>query len=694
MRLAERTSGPHQGYQLFARSGNLAVDDGHVELPLGGQLARARSSSRRSRSASSSVPRPTSRRTSSSQDGGARNTNSASGIRSRTCRAPCRSISSRAGRPAASASSTGAARGAVACRAVDHGPLQQLVVGDQPVELLVADEVVVDAVDLARARRGRVVAETEIQTSGWCSRTYAATRALADRRRAGEHGQPRAVVRRHVTAAELGDQAATWLAPSPRTRRLSEMSSRSMICARAPCRRPASTAAGRRPASCRSPRCAGPRSRTSAIEAPECLSRFLTSARSRREAAALSRAAWRCSGVSGGRATGGPRLRCCVSVRLGPWRDLATGWALQQPDRTGNLVSGARAPATRERLSAETSTSAVHTDVTAPSAHGCQRPRLTLHTSRRLLLDAGDGLDHVLRCELARRRRRSIVLLGRRRCPAGGLPSPKSPRLHPGVRRSVLARPSSASRNVCHSSREVVRRLVAEVAEHRQVRRAAPSPPGRRCISAISWSGRWRSASQYVSSLVAARRDSVSSEREGQDRRRRRRRHATLVQQRRERLRGLLGRGAQPGRGRVRRRGSPASCAGSTRRARRRRSGDVAGVPPWAPIAGHQERPVDVEVLAGLADRGARRRRRRSPSAPRPALASASAVEHGRPRHCARRRSGACCTSAPPGWRSARARTPRRRARAPSSSSGSRLPKPRYGEAVIASQNSGDVGSR
>src|SRR5690242_9307101 len=42
------------------------------------------------------------------------------------------------------------------------------------------------------------------------------------------------------------------------------------------------------------------------IEAPEFLRRFFTSARSRRDAAALSRAAWRCSGVSGGRAKAHP----------------------------------------------------------------------------------------------------------------------------------------------------------------------------------------------------------------------------------------------------------------------------------------------------------------------------------------------------------------------------------------------------
>src|SRR6185312_2772438 len=53
-----------------------------------------------------SVPRPMSRRTSSSQLGGARNTNLACGMDCLTWRAPCRSISSRTLRPAATASST------------------------------------------------------------------------------------------------------------------------------------------------------------------------------------------------------------------------------------------------------------------------------------------------------------------------------------------------------------------------------------------------------------------------------------------------------------------------------------------------------------------------------------------------------------------------------------------------------------
>ena len=48
-----------------------------------------------------------------------------------------------------------AARRAVAVLVVHGGVLEQLAVGDQPVELGVVDEEVVLAVDLARARRPR-----------------------------------------------------------------------------------------------------------------------------------------------------------------------------------------------------------------------------------------------------------------------------------------------------------------------------------------------------------------------------------------------------------------------------------------------------------------------------------------------------------------------------------------------------------
>src|SRR5690606_27908287 len=63
---------------------------------------------RRARSSAFSVPRPTSRLTSSSQLGGSRKTRVADGSAARTCRAPCRSISRSTVRPSASARSMGA----------------------------------------------------------------------------------------------------------------------------------------------------------------------------------------------------------------------------------------------------------------------------------------------------------------------------------------------------------------------------------------------------------------------------------------------------------------------------------------------------------------------------------------------------------------------------------------------------------
>src|SRR5690348_337838 len=63
--------------------------------------------SRRSITAGGSVSRPVRRRTSSSQDGGARKTSSAPSMARRTCRAPARSISSSTGVPAAILASTG-----------------------------------------------------------------------------------------------------------------------------------------------------------------------------------------------------------------------------------------------------------------------------------------------------------------------------------------------------------------------------------------------------------------------------------------------------------------------------------------------------------------------------------------------------------------------------------------------------------
>ena len=75
-------------------------------------------------------------------------------------------------------------------------PLQQLAVGDQLVHLVVGDEEVVDAVLLTGARlagRGR---DREPDLGVFLAH-MGDDRALADPRRAGEHGQPRTYVRGH-----------------------------------------------------------------------------------------------------------------------------------------------------------------------------------------------------------------------------------------------------------------------------------------------------------------------------------------------------------------------------------------------------------------------------------------------------------------------------------------------------------------
>src|SRR3954467_5650849 len=69
--------------------------------------SRSASASRACTAASFSVPRPVSRPTSSSQDGGISITSPASRTPARPCRAPCSSISRIAGRPSARAFSTG-----------------------------------------------------------------------------------------------------------------------------------------------------------------------------------------------------------------------------------------------------------------------------------------------------------------------------------------------------------------------------------------------------------------------------------------------------------------------------------------------------------------------------------------------------------------------------------------------------------
>ena len=97
----------HQVYDLAGRLVDVGVDDGRVELLLGGQLdPRGLEAARlllrvlgaaADRAGARARPR----------SGGSRKTSIASGNASRTCRAPCRSISSSTLRPSVSAASIG-----------------------------------------------------------------------------------------------------------------------------------------------------------------------------------------------------------------------------------------------------------------------------------------------------------------------------------------------------------------------------------------------------------------------------------------------------------------------------------------------------------------------------------------------------------------------------------------------------------
>ena len=94
------------------------------------------------------------------------------------------------GRPGGQRLLDRAARGAVAGGLVDHRPLEELVLGDERVELGVGDEPVVDAVLLAGARRpgGRRDRDPHL---GVALAHRGGDGALADRGRPGEDDEPR-----------------------------------------------------------------------------------------------------------------------------------------------------------------------------------------------------------------------------------------------------------------------------------------------------------------------------------------------------------------------------------------------------------------------------------------------------------------------------------------------------------------------
>src|SRR6476646_3883030 len=199
----------------------------------------------------------------------------------------------------------GPARRAVLGAPVHHRPLQELPRRAHPLELGVVDEVVVDALDLtgprvAGGRRHRQPHLREVLTD------VCRDGPLAHGGRTGQDDEP-ALVRGHggrdQACSNRASSAAIWLAPRPRTRRLSEMPTSSMIWRARTRPTPGMDSSSAETFILPTMSSFLPSAMTSDSEPWAYLRRFLTAARSRRALAAFSRASARCSGVSGGRAT-------------------------------------------------------------------------------------------------------------------------------------------------------------------------------------------------------------------------------------------------------------------------------------------------------------------------------------------------------------------------------------------------------
>ena len=182
------------------------------------------------------------------------------------------------------------------------------------------------------------------------------------------------------------------------------------------------------------------------IEAPEFFRRFFTSARSRRDAAAFSSAAWRCSGVSGGRATG------VLLVGVGAARSAAapTGVVLLNVVRSGSRRQSAGSGGVRgvRRWSHVTRAPARSCTRRAPAAPARPSPR---------------------RCapRPAPGRRRRWHCAGHR----PGRPAAPRGRTTRGRRRRRAARRparAAARRTCCHSSARSPGASAREVLQHRQ----------------------------------------------------------------------------------------------------------------------------------------------------------------------------------------------------------------------------------
>src|SRR5690606_8802362 len=130
-------------------------------------------------------------------------------------------------------------------------------------------------------------------------------RAAPGRPRSGRGRRGRMDRPPYLAPPNSRSREARWLAPRPRTRRDSAMLSRSMICLARTLPTPGSDSSRAETFILPMTSSVWPSASTSDRETPPCFRRFLTSARSFLALAAFSRAAARCSGVRGGRATPG-----------------------------------------------------------------------------------------------------------------------------------------------------------------------------------------------------------------------------------------------------------------------------------------------------------------------------------------------------------------------------------------------------
>ena len=110
------------------------------------------------------------------------------------------------------------------------------------------------------------------------------------------------------------------------------------------------------------------------------------------------------------------------------------------------------------------------------------------------------------------------------------------------------------------------------------------------------------------------------------------------------------------------------------------------------PDARRQQRSVDGQIGQRVCRRASRRRPPRRAERLRAGVLGGPVVEHGR-RRSGRRPARPAAPRRPPGWRSARARTPRAGGRGQLEHRPQR-PEPEYGETVTASAHSGEAGRR